>query len=168
MTPRLDGKITLITGGTRGIGRAVAQAFAAAGATVVVNGRSPESTERAASELSEGGAPVFWHATDVTDAAAVQAMIGAVVDAHGHLDILVHSAGISPFYKRAEDITEAEWDQVLTGNAKSAFLCDQAAGRTRATWAMPRRRSLSSLASSSASAREISSVSSATANREPK
>ncbi len=129
MTPRLDGKITLITGGTRGIGRAVAQAFAAAGATVVVNGRSPESTERAASELSEGGAPVFWHATDVTDAAAVQAMIGAVVDAHGHLDILVHSAGISPFYKRAEDITEAEWDQVLTGNAKSAFLCDQAAGR---------------------------------------
>lgn len=129
MMPRLDGKVALITGGTRGIGREVARMFAEVGAIVIVNGRSPASTEEAARDLSAAGTPVLWHAADVTDAAAVQGMVDAAIAAHGRLDILVHSAGISPFYKRAEDITEAEWDQVLTGNAKSAFLCDQAAGR---------------------------------------
>jgi gluconate 5-dehydrogenase len=128
-SPRFDGKVALVTGGTRGIGRAVAHALGAAGATVVVNGRSPESTATAAGELTALGFAAHAVAADVTGATAVAAMVQGILDTHGRLDVLVHSAGISPFYKRAEDITEAEWDQVMTGNAKSAFLCDQAAGR---------------------------------------
>ncbi|MSQ09785.1 MAG: SDR family oxidoreductase [Dehalococcoidia bacterium] len=129
MTARLDGKIALVTGGTRGIGRAVASALGAAGAMVVVNGRSQDSVRAVALELAHAGIRSHGIAADVTKSDQVAAMVQWVVDEVGPLDILVHSAGISPFYKRAEDITEAEWDQVLTGNAKSAFLCDQAAGR---------------------------------------
>lgn len=127
--PRLDDKFVLVTGGTRGIGRAVAQALAEAGAKVAINGRNPETTETVAAELRANGLPVYGVAADVTDAVAVDRMVGQVVETFGRLDVLVHSAGISPFYKRAEEITEAEWDQVMAGNAKSAFLCDQAAGR---------------------------------------
>jgi len=107
----------------------VAEALARAGASVVLNGRSEESAAAVAAELAAQGLTVRGFGADVTNAAAVAALVAHTVEAFGRLDILVHSAGISPFYKRAEDITEDEWDQVLTGNAKSAFLCDQAAGR---------------------------------------
>ncbi len=107
----------------------MAEALARAGASVVLNGRSEESAAAVAAELAAQGLTVRGFGADVTNAAAVAALVAHTVEAFGRLDILVHSAGISPFYKRAEDITEDEWDQVLTGNAKSAFLCDQAAGR---------------------------------------
>ncbi len=129
MDYHLTNKVALVTGGTRGIGRAVAEALGRAGASVVLNGRSEERAAAVAADLTAQGLIARGFGADVTNSIAVAALMGRTVEAFGRLDILVHSAGISPFYKRAEDITEDEWDQVMTGNAKSAFLCDQAAGR---------------------------------------
>ena len=125
----LAGKVAVVTGSSRGIGRAVAEGMAGAGAAVTVNGRNPESTQAVAGAIAAAGGKSLAVPADVGKVADIDRLIKSTVATFGRLDILVNSAGISPHYKPAETMTEAEWDEVIAVNLKGVFLCCQAAGR---------------------------------------
>src|SRR5215475_14906185 len=117
-----------LTGSSRGIGRAIAEGFARAGAAVVVNGRDPEAIQTVADAIAAAGGKSIAMRADVSKGADIQRLIDATVATFGRLDILVNNAGISPYYKPAETMTEAEWDEVTGVNLKGVFLCCKAAG----------------------------------------
>ena len=115
----------LVTGGTRGIGRAVAEAFLAAGAHVAVNGRTAESTENAIA--GRGGPPKLIAAPgDVATAGGCDGLVARAIEGLGGLDILVNSAGVGMTGK-IEEIDEAIWDTMLDVNLKGTFFCIRAA-----------------------------------------
>jgi NAD(P)-dependent dehydrogenase (short-subunit alcohol dehydrogenase family) len=125
----LERKVAIVTGSSRGIGRAIAEGLARAGAAVTVNGRSPEATQATAAAIAAFGGISLAAPADVSKSAEVERLIETTVATFGRLDILVNSAGISPYFKPAETMTEPEWDEVLAVNLKGVFLCCQAAGR---------------------------------------
>ena len=125
----LEGKVAIVTGSSRGIGRAIAEGLAGAGAAVTVNGRDPETTQTAASAIVAAGGESLAVVADVSDATEVDRLIDTTVANFGRLDILVNNAGISPYFKPAETMAEAEWDEILKVNLKGVFLCCRAAGR---------------------------------------
>jgi NAD(P)-dependent dehydrogenase (short-subunit alcohol dehydrogenase family) len=114
---RLAGKTAIVTGGTRGIGRAVATRFVAEGARVVVTGRSEPAEAFAPSE----NGPLFQRA-DVADSAQAKLAIDFTIARFGALHILVNNAGVS-IEKTIEHTTEEEWDSVIGINLKGVFLC---------------------------------------------
>ena len=121
----LDGKIALVTGGGSGIGKAIAQAFAAAGARVALAGRRRGALEEAAAEI---GAAAEAAPCDVTDDAQVESLFAGVAERHGRLDILVNNAGVSapgPTHEMDPD----NWRKVIDVNLTGAFLCARAALR---------------------------------------
>lgn len=122
---RLDGKVALITGSTRGLGFAMAEAMIAAGAHVVVNGRDEAAVDEAVAALGEAASGLAF---DVADTAAAIAAVDAVVDRHGHIDILVNNAGIN---RRApiEEFGRDDWRSVLEVNLDAPFALAQAAAR---------------------------------------
>ena len=120
---RLEGRVALITGGSRGIGLAIARALAAEGARIAINGNNPKTTQAAARELGAAALPA-----DVRDRQAVQKMVNDVVERFGSLDILVANAGVISV-NSVVDMTEEEWDLNFAVNAKGVFLCCQAAAR---------------------------------------
>jgi NAD(P)-dependent dehydrogenase (short-subunit alcohol dehydrogenase family) len=121
----LNSKVAIVTGSTRGIGRAIAEGLAGAGAAVVVNGRSPESVKTAAGAVPNSLGVV----ADVSKAADVDQLIQKTTDKFGRIDILINNAGISPYFKPAETLKEAEWDEIIAVNLKGVFLCCEAVGR---------------------------------------
>lgn len=123
------GKVALVVGGTRGIGRAAALGLAAAGATVVPTGRELEAAEVVAREVQELGADASPLALDVSEPEHSRAAVDEVLRRYGRLDILVANAGINPFFKRAEDVTSEMWDAVATVNLRGLFFAVQAAAR---------------------------------------
>src|SRR5213592_2481565 len=125
----LAGKVAVVTGSSRGIGRAIAEGLASAGAAVTVNGRNPEATQTVADAIAAAGGKSLAVSSDVSKAADVDRLIHSTVTTFGRLDILVNNAGISPYYKPAETVTEVEWDEVMAVNLTGVFLCCQAAGR---------------------------------------
>lgn len=129
MSPGREGRIALVVGGTRGIGRAAALALAATNATVIPVGRSLEHSRLVASEIVKLGAKSMPLAFDVTDPGASAAAVEDVVRKFGGIDVLVANAGISPYWKRAEDLTPAMWDEVMAVNLRGIFFCVQAVGR---------------------------------------
>jgi gluconate 5-dehydrogenase len=120
-------KVALVTGAGRGIGRAIALGFAEAGANLVLAARSAEQIEVVAAEVRALGRQALAVPTDVADGEQVEAMIERVRAEHGRLDVLVNNAGISPYYRRAERLAEAEWREVLDVNLTGTFLCCRAA-----------------------------------------
>jgi 3-oxoacyl-[acyl-carrier protein] reductase len=122
----LAGKVALVTGAARNIGRAIAQALAADGAAVVVNANtSKEEAEKTAESIRAAGGKALVHIADVTDPKAVAAMVEAAVKQFGRLDILVNNAAIraeTPFDK----ITLEEWRRVIATILDGAFICTQA------------------------------------------
>ena len=126
---RLEGKTALVTGGSRGIGRAIALVFAREGASVAINYRSNEEAAREAKALADGcGRPALLVRADVTDRAQVEAMFGACLNEFGHLDILVNNAS-SEISKPFWELTEADWQFSQDATLKSVFLCSNAAAR---------------------------------------
>ncbi|HHV71702.1 MAG TPA: SDR family oxidoreductase, partial [Clostridia bacterium] len=125
----LSGKVAVVTGGTKGIGKAISLALAEAGADVVPTSRTLEDVKKTVAEIESLGRASLAITTDVSKSDQVEGLIKAVVEKFGRVDILVNNAGISPYYKRAETVTEEEWDQVINVNLKGVFLCSQAAGR---------------------------------------
>jgi 3-oxoacyl-[acyl-carrier protein] reductase len=129
MSRPCDGKVTLVVGGTRGIGRAITLALAQAGARVIVSGRSLQGAQAVAAEAATTkGAEVHPMAFDVGDPQASASAIQDVVRRFGRIDVLVANAGINPYYERAEKITPAIWDEIMAVNLRGLFFCVQAAG----------------------------------------
>jgi NAD(P)-dependent dehydrogenase (short-subunit alcohol dehydrogenase family) len=123
---RLDGKVALVTGGARGLGRAIVEALASAGASVALSARSLDQAAGAAEAVGQAtGAEALGVAADVTRSADVTALIARVLDVRGRLDILVNNAGIS-IRGPIERLSEADWDQVLDTNLKGPWLCCRA------------------------------------------
>lgn len=123
MTFDFTGKRVLVTGGTRGIGRAAVEAFLDAGARVAVNGRTEESTRKALATLSTEAVAAPG---DVARAADCRTIVDAAIAELGGLDVLVNCAGIGDGGPM-EQVTEEDWDAVLGTNLKGTFFCTQAA-----------------------------------------
>ena len=123
---RLDGKVALITGSTRGLGWAMAQAMADVGAHVVINGRHDETVMAKTAELSLGGSLASGIAFDVADPAAAVGGVETVIERHGAIDILVNNAGIQHRSPIA-DFDQAEWDRVMAVNLHAPFALARAA-----------------------------------------
>ena len=121
----LKGKVAVVTGGNGGIGFGMARGLARAGADIAVIGRNAEKSARAADELQGLGVRAITVLTDVTDSAAVAAMVEAVTAQLGRIDILINNAGTN-IRKRPEDLAEDEWHTVIDANLTSAFLCSKA------------------------------------------
>ena len=124
--PNLNEKVTLVTGASRGIGRAVALALAAAGADVAVNyrERAAEAGEVVAA-IRASGRRALAVAADVSDGDAVAGMMSRIENDLGTVDVLVNNAGVA-IIRGVDDLTESEFDLTLAVNLKSAFLCTQA------------------------------------------
>ena len=119
---KLDGKVVVITGASKGIGKAIASAFAAAGAKIVLAARTQETLEQVAEDLKESGAEALAVPTDVTDVDAVQRLIKRTRDVYQRVDILVNNAGVGHFGP-VVDFTPDDWDMVLNSNLKAVYLC---------------------------------------------
>jgi len=123
---RLDGRVALITGGSKGLGEAMAAALASAGADVILTSRHHDEAQAAADRIaSEYGRRTLAIEADVTDGAQVTAMVQQALATLGHIDILVNNAGIN-IRKATLDISEAEWQEVLATNLTGPFLVSRA------------------------------------------
>jgi NAD(P)-dependent dehydrogenase (short-subunit alcohol dehydrogenase family) len=123
----LRDKVTLITGASQGLGRALALAFAREGARVVVNARSEESVRPVAGEVEDAGAEVLAVAADVSKGADVERLIGESVERFGKIDVLVNNAGQLGPRVAIEDYPEDEWRRIIDANLTGPFLVSRAA-----------------------------------------
>src|SRR3990172_12237398 len=126
---KLKGKVALITGSTRGIGKDLALGFAKEGGDVIINGRNLEKAKAVAKEIESLGVRSMAISADVSLSQDVTRMVDEAVNSFGRIDLLVNNAGVNPFILEAEKIKEEGWDQVLDINLKGVFLCCQAAGK---------------------------------------
>ena len=124
----LCGRTAIVTGGGRGIGRAIAVGLARAGADIAVVGRSAIPLADVTAEIQSTGRRAFAVTADLTDTAAIAALVDHVAERIGGLDVLVNAAGIQ-LTSPAADVTEDDWDAVIAANLKATFFCSQAAGR---------------------------------------
>src|ERR1019366_7767683 len=122
----LEGETAIVTGGGRGIGRAISLALARAGATVVLASRPANEVERTREEIEAEGGKALAVATDVTSRASVEAPAARAKEATGRIDIVVNSAGVF-VWKALANLEEAEWDRILDTNLKASYLLVRAA-----------------------------------------
>jgi NAD(P)-dependent dehydrogenase (short-subunit alcohol dehydrogenase family) len=120
---KLDGKITIVTGGGRGIGRAIALRFAAEGAAVVVSGTTRETIDAVAQEIREREGRSLTLVADVADESQVEQMVSATLSEFGGIDILVNNAGIAGPTALVQELSLEDWDRTLAVNLTGAFLC---------------------------------------------
>jgi L-rhamnose 1-dehydrogenase len=125
---RLKGKIAIVTGATRGIGRAIAVRFGQEGARVAIVGRQKDKGDETVRLIEAAGSQALFVPADVSDSAQVLTMVDAVLQRWGCIDILVNNAAICPFMDFLE-MSEDLWEQVLDVNLKGYFLCSQAVAR---------------------------------------
>ena len=123
---QLDGKVAIVTGGNRGIGKGIARGLAAEGASLTIAARNAELLEETANELRANGTKVLAVPTDVTDEAQIKALFEKSMAEHGRLDILVNNAGAFDAGPIDELSTEA-WDWVVAVNLSAPFLCTREA-----------------------------------------
>lgn len=124
----LTGKVAVITGSGRGLGKAVADGLAAAGAVAVIADIDEKSAAETACLLSEAGHESLAVQVDVADASSVDRMVDTVISQCGRIDILVNNAGINR-RNPCIDMSEQDWDTVIDINLKGTFLCCRAVGR---------------------------------------
>jgi dihydroanticapsin dehydrogenase len=119
---KLAGRVALITGGSRGIGKAIANLFAKEGASVAISAKDPANLQKAAKELG-----VFAVPANIREESEVQNVVNKTIEKFGRLDILVNNAGVFPKIKPLHEITEAEWDEVIDINLNGQFRFTKAA-----------------------------------------
>jgi NAD(P)-dependent dehydrogenase (short-subunit alcohol dehydrogenase family) len=128
MTKQLQDKIAIVTGASNGIGRGIAETFAAEGARTVLVARRADLLEEVAAGVRAKGGVALPVPTDLTQEDAVAALFATVTKTYGRLDVLVNNAGIST-HKNTEDITLQYWSEALAINITAAFLCSREAIR---------------------------------------
>jgi 3-oxoacyl-[acyl-carrier protein] reductase len=122
----LDGRVSIVTGAARGIGRAIAAAFVGEGAAVVVADRDVDAAHAVAAELAACGASTAGVGVDVTDALAVERMVAAAIERFGSLHIIVNNAGICSV-SQVVDMPVEQWREVIDTDLTGVFLCSKAA-----------------------------------------
>jgi len=128
---KLKDQVAIVTGAGRNIGEEIAKLFAAEGAKVAVVDLDKARGERVAAAIRDKGGDATWFGADVSKGADVAALVKAVVDRYGRIDVLVNNVAISD-NKHIFDITEEEWDRVLSVTLKSQFLMSQQVGKQMA------------------------------------
>ncbi len=126
---RLEGKIALITGANRGIGRGIAEAFAAEGAALTLMARDAALLSETAGALKRSGADALAVPADVTDEKQVQEVFRQAMNRFGRLDILVNNAGTFAGYGPIDEVSVETWDQIIAVNLRGPFLCTREAFR---------------------------------------
>ena len=124
----LTGKVAIVTGSGRGLGKAMAIALADHGAAVVICSRTTSEAESAAAEIAEAGGRAAATTVDVTDRSSCEALMGFARDTFGGLHVLVNNAG-TDFIQPAEDYRVQDWEQILAVNLGGYFHCAQLAAR---------------------------------------
>ena len=122
----LEGKVAIVTGGSKGIGKAIALGFAEAGASVVLAARGQEALEQAAGEIEAVGAKVVQVPTDATDLDQTQNLVDRTLEAFGTIDILVNNAGSAPFLSTIDQIRLEGFEKYFRINFISALYCTKA------------------------------------------
>ena len=124
MELRLDGKVALVTGASKGIGKAIAAEFAASGASVMISSRKPDALEAAAAEMK---GEVAWHAANAGRPDEAEAAIDAAIERFGRLDILVNNAATNPYMGPAIDIDLSRYDKTVEVNLRGPLVWTQLA-----------------------------------------
>jgi NAD(P)-dependent dehydrogenase (short-subunit alcohol dehydrogenase family) len=118
----LSGRVALVTGATRGLGRAMVDGFARAGASVVVTSRKPEACDKVAAEVAaDTGVAAFPYAAHVGRWSELDGLVDAAYERFGRIDVLVNNAGMSPLYDSVESVSEELFDKVVAVNLKGPF-----------------------------------------------
>lgn len=129
MNVSLKGNVALVTGGSRGIGKAIALGLARAGADVVIASRKLPDLKKVADEIGSLGRRALAVATHVAKTEEINPLVNKVTDAFGRIDILVNNAGSNPVMDSALDINERAWDAIMNLNLKGLFFLSQAVAR---------------------------------------
>jgi dehydrogenase/reductase SDR family protein 4 len=125
----LNGKVAIVTGGSRGIGRAIALGLAAYGADIVVASRKQEDLDIVAGEVRALGRKAAAIATHMRNREDIERLVQATLAEFGKIDILVNNAGTNPYFGPFMDMEERTWDQIMTVNLKGYFLLAQAVAK---------------------------------------
>jgi NAD(P)-dependent dehydrogenase (short-subunit alcohol dehydrogenase family) len=119
---KFDGKIVIVTGGSRGIGKAIATGFGDAGAKVIVAARKTKLLQEVVKEIEQSGGHASYVECDLTRDEDIYHLVGETVKRYGTIDILVNNSGISPFLMKSEEVTKAMWEEVIQVNLLAPFL----------------------------------------------
>ena len=125
----VENQVTLVTGGSRGIGKAIAEAFVARGATVIIAGREETTLLQTAKDISTEKKTVDTEVCDVANQKEVTSMVASVVKKHGRIDTLISVAGVNRRMK-AESYTEEDYDWITDINSRGAWIVAQTVGKT--------------------------------------
>jgi len=131
-TNKMDGMVAIVTGASRGLGRAIANEFAAEGAKVVVSARRssptglPGTAVETAEQIRNAGGEAMALTCDVANEEQVMAMMGQTIDMYGRIDVLVNNAGVMVLGKTLLDIMPDEWDQSVAANIRGTYICSRA------------------------------------------
>ena len=126
---KMDGMVAIVTGASRGLGRAIAKEFAAEGAKVVVSARRdsptglPGTAVETATQIRDRGGEAMALTCDVSNEEQVMAMVGQTIDMYGRIDVLVNNAGVMVLGETILDINPEEWDQSVAANLRGPYLC---------------------------------------------
>jgi NAD(P)-dependent dehydrogenase (short-subunit alcohol dehydrogenase family) len=124
----LDGKVAVVTGASRGIGKSLAAALAQAGADVALCGRDAQALSDTQAELAAQGCKVMHLTADVGNATSMERAFGQILQSMSRIDILINNAGVEQSCASL-DVTQAMWDRIMNTNLRGAFFCAQAAAR---------------------------------------
>lgn len=129
---RLDGRVAVITGGSRGIGEAIARAYLQAGAKVVITGRKKDILENTVQALAAEGGEITSIACHMGDLEQIKDLAARTVETYGTIDILVNNAAANPYFGAMLDAEEWAWDKTMAVNLKGYFFTAQEAARVMA------------------------------------